>query len=189
MENPETQIQKLLGIPSIALPQVLPLFREEQLQKGDFFVKKGGYCKKMSFVLEGYVRYFSFAEGKEVTHWIFWKDQFITEVSSFHLKTPSKWNIQALTDCHLYSISYENYQKLQTLLPRWKVINEVVLVKCFSSLENRVFTFLSMTAEERYQFLFDSHKEIFNQLPLNYIASMLGITPETMSRIRRKQNS
>lgn len=189
MTHLETYIQNLLGIPAIALPQVLPFFEEEKLTKGKYFVKEGGYCKKMSFIREGYVRYFSFTEKKEVTHWIFWKDQLITEVSSFHLQTPSKWNIEALTDCELYSISYENYQKLKELLPKWEVINEIILVKCFSSLENRVLTFLSMTAEERYQYLFDSHKEIFNQLPLNYIASILGITPETMSRIRKKLNS
>jgi CRP-like cAMP-binding protein len=56
-------------------------------------------------------------------------------------------------------------------------------------LENRVFDFISLTAEERYKKLFDTNRELFNQVPLQYLASMLGMTPETFSRIRRKMIS
>jgi hypothetical protein len=58
--------------------------------------------------------------------------------------------------------------------------------KCFVMLENRVFDLISMPAEERYQKLFDQNRKLFNQVPLQYLASMLGMTPETFSRIRRK---
>ncbi|WP_229239031.1 hypothetical protein [Emticicia sp. C21] len=60
------------------------------------------------------------------------------------------------------------------------------IAKCFTMLEDRIFSHLSMTAEERYNFFFQNNKELFNQVPLQYIASMLGMTPETFSRIRRK---
>jgi len=56
-------------------------------------------------------------------------------------------------------------------------------------MEDRIFTHLSMSAAERYAFFFEQHKELFNQVPLQYIASILGMTPETFSRIRKKQLS
>lgn len=181
----ETYLQKHFSIPAEKLQEVSTLFEEEKLQKGEYFVKKGRQCRKLAFLLKGYVRFYFTTETKEITHWIFWEDQLVTDVSSFYLQTPSKWHIQAMTNCHLYTISYDNFQKINEIIPTWGQINQVFIIKCFSSLENRVYTFLSMTAEERYQYLFNAHKELFHQIPLNYLASMLGITPETLSRIRR----
>ncbi|OJJ22227.1 hypothetical protein BKI52_08220 [marine bacterium AO1-C] len=185
----ETYLQKYFRIPSEEIAQVASLFREEKLQKGDFFVKKGRQCRKLGFLLEGYLRFYFTTETKEITHWIFWQGHLVTDVSSFYLQTPSKWHVQALTDCHLYTINYDDYQKINQFVPSWGQINQTFIVKCFSGLENRIFTFLSMSAEERYQYLFDAHKELFQYIPLNYLASMLGITPETLSRIRKKRIS
>ncbi|HEY5823130.1 MAG TPA: cyclic nucleotide-binding protein, partial [Cyclobacteriaceae bacterium] len=66
---------------------------------------------------------------------------------------------------------------------------KLFMVRCFSIMEDRIFGHLSMSAEERYQFFFNQNKELFNQVPLQYLASMLGMTPETFSRIRKKQLS
>jgi CRP-like cAMP-binding protein len=68
-------------------------------------------------------------------------------------------------------------------------LEKLFIARCFIMLEDRIFTHLSMTAEERYNFFFENNKELFNQVPLQYIASMLGMTPETFSRIRKKQLS
>jgi hypothetical protein len=69
------------------------------------------------------------------------------------------------------------------------MLEKQFIAKCFLVLEDRVFSFLSLSSEERYNLLFESKKELFNQVPLNYIASMLGMTPETLSRIRKRQVS
>ena len=74
-------------------------------------------------------------------------------------------------------------------MPSWPMLEKQFIAKCFLVLEDRVFSFLSLSSEERYTLLFESRKELFNQVPLNYIASMLGMTPETLSRIRKKQVS
>jgi CRP/FNR family transcriptional regulator, anaerobic regulatory protein len=62
------------------------------------------------------------------------------------------------------------------------------IVRCFKALEDRVFGHLSMSAEERYLYFFENNKELFNQVPLLYIASMLGMTAETFSRIRKRNS-
>jgi CRP-like cAMP-binding protein len=126
------------------------------------------------------------AEQKEVTQWISSKGYFVTDLASMVFDTPARWNIQALTDSELYTINKTDYNKIGTLIPQWHQIEKLFIAKCFTILEDRVFTHLSMTAEERYQLFFENNKELFNQVPLQYIASMLGMTPETFSRIRKK---
>jgi len=90
-------------------------------------------------------------------------------------------------DTEIYSITKEDYKKIGHLVPTWSELEKLFLVRCFTILEDRIFSHLSMTAEERYKLFFENNKELFNQVPLQYIASMLGMTPETFSRIRKKQ--
>jgi len=103
--------------------------------------------------------------------------------------TPSRWNIQALSNCELYTVSKENYQSIGAYVKNWPELEKLFIAKCFITLENRVFSQLSMTAEEKVRNLLELNPDIFLQVPLQYIASMLGMTPETLSRVRRKMIS
>jgi hypothetical protein len=94
--------------------------------------------------------------------------------------------MQALTDVQLYTIDIEQYTTLGKLVPRWNEFEKLFIGKCFVTLENRVFDLIALSAEARYQKLFEHNRELFTQVPLQYLASMLGMTPETLSRIRRK---
>ena len=165
------------------------LFKEEYLRKNDFHTKIGSRHSKLSFVKSGYLRVFKQTENKEVTQWISSQGEFTTDLNSIMFDQPARWNIQALTDCELYTISSEDYQRLNELIPEWPSAERLFLGKCFLTLEDRVFSFLSLTAEQRYKLLFEHKKELFNQIPLHYLASMLGMTPETFSRIRKKPTS
>src|SRR5690606_9106922 len=112
---------------------------------------------------------------------------FVTDLSSLLFAAPARWNIEALTDAELFTISGTQYKSIGNLVPNWHELEKLFIAKCFTFLEDRVFTHLSITAEERYTYFFKYNKELFNQVPLQYIASMLGMTPETFSRIRNKQ--
>jgi len=107
-------------------------------------------------------------------------------LSSFFFETPSRWIIQALVDTELYTISKKDYKTIADLVPKWNEIEKLFLVKCFATMENRIYSHLSMSSQERYDYFFENNRELFSQVPLKYIASMLGMTPETMSRIRIK---
>jgi CRP-like cAMP-binding protein len=74
-------------------------------------------------------------------------------------------------------------------VPKWNEFEKMFISKCFVVMESRIFDLISLSAEERYTKLFDQHRELFNQVPLQYLASMLGMTPETFSRIRKKMIS
>ena len=108
------------------------------------------------------------------------------DLSSFVFKQTARWNIQALTDCELYVIDNNDYQKIGQIIPGWNSLEKLFIAKCFTVLEDRILQHLSMSAEERYNQLFSFNKELFNQVPLQYLASMLGMTPETLSRLRKK---
>jgi len=189
MTTIEKYIQHHFGIPRSSLETVAKLFKEEDISKHDFFIKSGQYCQKLSFVQSGFLRIYAFTERKEVTQWISYEGYFLTDLASLMFNAPARWNIQALTDCKLYSISSEDYKNIGKLVPEWNKLEKLFLSKCFMTLEERVFSFLSMTAEERYLALFEHAPELFNQVPLIYLASMLGMTPETLSRIRKKLTS
>jgi CRP-like cAMP-binding protein len=186
MTEIEKYIQAHFGIPNKSLETVAALFHEDQLSKNEFYIKSGQYCQKLSFIKTGFLRIYANTERKEVTQWISYQGYFLTDLASLMFHAPARWNIQALTDCELYTISSEDYRKIGHLVPEWDKLEKLFLSKCFVTLEERVFSFLSMTAEERYMALFNHAPELFNQVPLIYLASMLGMTPETLSRIRKK---
>ncbi|MHA4740143.1 Crp/Fnr family transcriptional regulator [Dyadobacter sp. MSC1_007] len=171
------------------LATVASFFKPEIVRKGEFYLKTGKPCNKLSFIQSGMLRIFVDLEDREVTQWISTKGYFITDLSSLVFEKPSRWNIQALADTALYTIDKRDYDRLGDFIPKWPVTEKLFIAHCFVTLEDRVFSFLSMTAEQRYNLLFESYRDLFNQVPLQYIASMLGMTPETISRIRRKQLS
>lgn len=188
-----TELQKYItsyfGITNQNMDKITSLFMESELTKGEFFTKSGQYCEKLSFVRSGFIRVFANANDKEITQWISTQGYFITDLYSFTFKQRAKWNIQALTDCKLYTIDKENYALLNNLVSNWAEMEKQFIAGCFIQLEDRVFSHLSLSAEERYDKLFENNKELFNQVPLHYLASMLGMSPETFSRIRNKKIS
>lgn len=169
------------------LNTIVQFFTSEKVNKNDFFLHQGKTCDKLSFVQSGLFRIFVHTPEKEVTQWISNQGSFITDLSSFVFEIPARFNIQALTDTEIYTISKADYNRLGEVVPKWHELEKLFLVRCFIVLEERVFSHLSMTAEERYATFFENNKALFNQVPLQYIASMLGMTPETFSRVRKKQ--
>lgn len=189
MTELQQYITSYFGITNQHMDKITALFTESRLKKGAYFVKSGQYCEKLSFVRSGFIRVFANGNQKEITQWISTKGYFITDLYSFNFKQRARWNIQALTDCELYTIDKENYALLNNLVPHWPEMEKQFIAGCFVQLEDRVFSHLSLSAEERYNKLFESNKELFNHVPLQYLASMLGMSPETFSRIRNKKIS
>lgn len=186
----ETYISSYFDIHNEELKVISEMFSVTTIEKNDFFCKVDTECKQLSFIDEGYFRIFKYTdEGKEITQWIASPGEFITDLSSIVFNTPSKWNIKAITDCKLYTIKKEDYNRIGNIVKNWSILEKLFLTKCFLTLEDRMFSMLSMSAEERYNMLFQMKPELFNQVSLTYLASMLGMAPETFSRIRKKKNS
>jgi CRP-like cAMP-binding protein len=180
------QLSTLFDLKTDQMDQLVSLFREETMEKGEFHTKEGGYHTQLSFVKEGYMRIYSHHNGKEVTQWISAPGDFTTELGALLFNRPARWNIVALEEVKLVSLNKDDYLKLSTTMPDWPLIERAFMSKCFMQLEDRVHSFLTLTAEERYQHLMTYRKDLFLKVPQQHLASMLGMTPETLSRVRKK---
>ena len=189
MEDFEATIQAYFGqLPKEELDRVYSYFHKEKLQKNTFFATTGQTCEKLSIVKSGILRIYANLDGKEITQWITSDNELVTDVGGFFFNQPSRWDIQALTEIELWTISKQNYQKLCQEIVNWNMIEKGFVMKCFVMIEDRVFSHLAMTAEQRYDAYFEKHGRLFNQVPLQYIASILGMTAETFSRIRNRKS-
>lgn len=186
MTELENYIQNYFGVSNDDLKKISSFFKSESIKKGDFFLRKGRYSDKFGFVQSGLLREFLFIDDKEVTKWISSQGYFVMDLASFTFRQPARWNIQAIADSELYVIDRVDYKRLVDVIPDWVELEKLFIAKCFTVLEDRVLQHLSLSAEERYLQLFNFNKELFNNVPLQYLASMLGMTPETFSRIRKK---
>jgi CRP/FNR family transcriptional regulator, anaerobic regulatory protein len=167
-------IKSYFAVASDDLLEIATRFKPVELKKGNFFLRQEGVCDRLAFIQSGLMRVYRCVGDREVTQWVSTKGYFITDLASFIFETPARWNIQALTDCELFSIDQTAYRALGKIIPDW------------TELDKRIFNHLYMSAEERYNDLFSKQPEIFNQVSLQYLASMLGMTPETLSRLRAK---
>jgi CRP-like cAMP-binding protein len=189
MTELEQYVHSYFGVTEKDMTKIASLFKPEVLRKGDYYLKSGAVCDKLSFIQSGFLRVYAEVGDKEVTQWIGSKGYFMADLGSLTFRTPARWNIHALTDTELHTIHREDYNRIAEWVPKWPEMEKHFIVNCFAIMESRIFAHLSMPAEERYALFFQQNKELFNQVPLQYIASMLGMTPETFSRIRRKQLS
>lgn len=186
MNELEQNIAALFEVKSDDLKTISSCFHPLELSKGSFFFKEQAYSNQLGFVKSGLLREWVDLPEKEVTKWIATPGYFIADLNSFLFDKPAVSSLQALTDCELYVISKEDYRNMGKSIPTWNTVEKLFMAKCFTTMSDRILVFISNTAEERYIQLWDSNKELFNQVPLQYLASMLGMTPETFSRLRKK---
>lgn len=189
MNELEKNIASLFEVKATDLKIISSYFHLIHLSKGDYFFQAGGYCNQLGFVQSGLLREIVDLPDKEITKWIATPGYFVTDLSGFLFDKPATSALQALTDCELVVISKEDYSNMGKTIHSWNTVEKLFMAKCFSTMGDRILAYISMTAEERYHQLWNSNKELFNQVPLQYLASMLGMTPETLSRLRKKSTS
>jgi CRP/FNR family transcriptional regulator, anaerobic regulatory protein len=140
----------------------------------------------MAFVDSGILRIINKLDDSTTTMQLVFKDMFVTSLTSYVHQIPSIWTIEAITDCELLVIDRVNHYKLLNEYKSWLEIDNILLIKAYTDLEYRIFSQFHLSSEQRFRKLFNERPEIFNQVPLKHIASYLGITPETLSRLRKK---
>lgn len=162
-------------------------FIYREIAKNEFFLKEGKICNEYLFLENGFMRAFAFdTNANDVTTNFYSNNQVVFEVSSFFNRTSSRENIQALTECMGWCITYEQLNMLFHTMPEFRDFGRHILVKGFASLKVRMLSMITETAEERYEVLIKSNPEIFQFAPLKHIASYLGVTDTSLSRIRKE---
>ena len=156
------------------------------LAKHDFLLIKGKINDEYLFLEDGFMRSFAYdTEGNEITTGFFSPGQVVFEVNSFFNRVPSKEFIQALSVVRGWYIPYTELNRLFHEVPEFRDFGRQILVRGFSGLKVRMLSLITETAEERYAALMHSNPEIFSHAPLKTIASFLGITDTSLSRIRK----
>ena len=120
MNELQQYIQSYFGVPNEALSELANLFVPTTLKRGDFHTKSDSYHSNLSFLSHGFIRIYAIYEGKEITQWISTPGEFVTDLSCARFDLPARWDIQAITDCELYTISADNYRKIGSLIPGWE---------------------------------------------------------------------
>ena len=179
-------ISDQIEIAKEALNSIISQFEVRTLKEGEFLLETGKICREMAFIESGYLRMYNLVDGKDITLWIGSQGRFITSLSSFEFQTVNYWNIQALTNCSLFVLKRENHLKLCEQQPKWLEFDNKLLAHSFALLEQKMFAQLHTTSQQRFEFLLRENPALFNHVPLQHIASMLGITPESLSRLRKK---
>jgi signal-transduction protein with cAMP-binding, CBS, and nucleotidyltransferase domain len=158
-------------------------FVKEKFEKGEFIIKEGKICTKIYFIKSGTVRRFCVENELEVTRWIYTDNQFVTSLSSFFEQRPPFENFQTCEQTIVYSLSYADEQILLQY-PLFSKFHIKQLRLYLSKINEFHHLFRIMNAQEKYMYLLHSFPQIIIKSKLKYVASLIGISQETLSRIR-----
>jgi CRP-like cAMP-binding protein len=167
--------------------EIAGLFLPKEIKRNEFLFKEGRVCNEYFYLENGFIRAFAYdTEGNDVTTNFYSANQVVFEVSSFFNRTISKENFQAIVDCDGWYITYEQLNNLFHSMHEFRDFGRSILVKGFSSLKIRMLSMITETAEQRYDALLRTNPEIVRHAALKHIASYLGITDTSLSRIRKE---
>jgi len=179
-------IQKIFHPSEEELDAVVQSLKVVHLNKNDFFLREGEVCRSMAFLEQGSMRLFYDAEDREVCNDFYFENSIVGSFASFLSETPSIVNIAAIEDCELLVFSRESAMDLIRQYPSLKRLANVVIEEHLIRAERREAELLKYPPEDRYRLLLEIHPKIFSRIPLYFVASYLNITPETLSRYRKK---
>lgn len=168
-----------------ALEQIL---QPRTLQKNEHFLKEGELCESIAFIEKGSVRYYYQLEDKQVCKDFLLENGLIGSFGSIFSQEPSAIFIQALEETEIVEMKYEDVLQLCEKYPIWNQLARIILQEQIVRAEKREGAFLKDLPETRFKALIAEHPTIFKRVSLQYIASYLGMTRETLSRYRNKLN-
>lgn len=167
---------------------ILSAFEPVNIKKKKDLLVSEQICKYLYFITQGCLRsYYIDSKGTEHIYQIRMDNSWISDLESFFSQQPSKYSIEALEDSYLLRISHERFEQLLIEIPRLERYFRILFQKAYINALNRLNATMWETAIDRYNEMLKENPEIFKRVPLVYIASYLGITPESLSRIRRQK--
>lgn len=178
-------LEQKTDIPNADLENIISNFREIRLKKNDYFLKQGQRSYDYVFIQSGGLRIYLENEDRQITVWLAFENYFFAELSSLKNNTPSRLNIQAFENCLLYIIPFEKMEQLYVQYPSWQKFGREIWEQAYLNVIEGIIAHQTMTAEERYLMCLQQ-PEIMQRVPLKYMASFLGITTTSLSRLRKK---
>ena len=168
------------------LDEVWHFFRPRKLKKGEHLYSPGEIATETGFIVKGVFRVYYLIEGKESTRFLGCENIFISSIPSFTTQKPSIEYVEALESAELLMLSFQDLQKMYNMSPKWDRLVRYLAEYSYNEQQSRIYSLIALTAQERYEHLTKSHPEFIQRIPQYIIANYLGISPETLSRIRKQ---
>jgi CRP-like cAMP-binding protein len=182
----QNYIQATIQMPTEKAKILADKFELLELPKHELLLTENKLSKNTYILESGFIRSYTLDNtGNEVTTNIYSPFCFINDVLAFFKQQPASENFQALTPCKLWQMSYEDVQTNFHSIPEFREFGRMMLITNYATLKERMLGMIKDTAENRYLKLMQQHPDIFQNIPLKIIASYLGITDTSLSRIRK----
>ena len=179
-------IKQLVPFTEEEIQDVKHLFVEKTLKKGEFWVKKDEFNSDVLFVNKGMLRCYFIKEEVEKTFDLVIENQIVTATESYSTGLPSTDYIQAVEESYLSIITKESLDILYSKSSKWERVGRIIFEAYTLEQEIRIRSFIAENAQERYERLATEQPELMQRTPQIYLANFLGITPQSLSRLRRK---
>jgi len=175
-----------IGFSGVDLEKILNVFKLQKFKKNEFIVEEGKTSRYMGFVETGMFQYYVIKDGEEKTNYVSIENTFFASVLSFISETPSLEYVKALVDGSISLISKTNLKMLLNEIPAFKDFYIGLLEATLCGIDASRYDLIVLTAEQRYEKMLTNEPHLLQQIPLQHLASMLGVTPRHLSRIRSK---
>jgi CRP-like cAMP-binding protein len=173
-----------IGFAGDDLEKILNAFELQTFKKNDFIVEEGKTSRYIGFIETGMFQYYVIQDGEERTNYVSLENTFFASVLSFISEAPSLENVKALVDGSISMISKINLQMLLNEIPAFKDFYIGLLEATLCGIDASRYDLIVLTAEQRYEKMLTNEPHFLQQIPLQHLASMLGVTPRHLSRIR-----
>lgn len=178
-------LKSLAPFNELELEEAAPYFTVETLPKNSYFSKAGSISDRIGFVTDGLLRSFYNLKGKETTTFFVVPGALAIAMISFLQMKPAIENIQAIEDSEIIVIHKKDLLGLYEENWKWQQVGRVLIETYYINMEQRLIAMQSQTAQERYEHFMQQFPELIQSVQLYHIASFLGMSPETLSRIRK----
>lgn len=186
IKNFKNHLAKVISMDDKSFDIATEYFQIEKIFKGEYLVKEGQICNKIAYINEGLFRIYNLKDGIEINTCFCKEDSIITSFNSFVNQIPSIESIQALENSVLVTLSMRNLLKLQNVSAIWQKIRQLLTEKECLRLSDRASSLSFESALEKYENLLKYQREIIQRVSIQHIASYIGVSRETLSRIRSK---
>lgn len=181
------KINQLSSLSNEALLWLEKHLEEFEFSKNQTILEQHAICNYLYYIKSGIMSGYYHTEEKEVCNWLACENDFATSYYSFISRKPSYEIIECYEDTQVQAISYQHLNKLYELFPETERLGRLILEEYYSRLEERIIGIQFRSAKERYSNFFQKRPQLMNRAPLGRIASYLGMTQETLSRIRAEK--